>query len=376
MKPTVNTMEPTQNGNDRQNTRNQENSPAANDPAVRQLCTPRELKHQLTLSDALVLQIEQQRQQVRDVLNGDDERLLIVTGPCSLHDEQAALDYGKRLAALNEQLSDKLLIVMRAYVEKPRTNIGWKGLAYDPQRDGRGNMEQGISRSRRLMIQLAELGLPLATEALNPLTMLYLDDLISWTAIGARTAESQTHREMVSHLPMPVGIKNGTDGSATTAVNAMISARHSHHTLGLDVDGQIAMLDTPGNPDTHLVLRGGKNIEGNTITNYDAASIAASLATLAAGGVNAKVMVDCSHDNAEKQHLRQIEIAKEVVSQRAAGNKAIIGLMLESFLEEGKQGMDGEKGDGQLTYGKSITDPCISWEQTENLLRELHDTLK
>ena len=376
MKPTVNTMEPTQNGNDRQNTRDQENSPAANDPAVRQVCTPRELKHQLTLSDALVLQIEQQRQQVRDVLNGDDERLLIVTGPCSLHDEQAALDYGKRLAALNEQLSDKLLIVMRAYVEKPRTNIGWKGLAYDPQRDGRGNMEQGISRSRRLMIQLAELGLPLATEALNPLTMLYLDDLISWTAIGARTAESQTHREMVSHLPMPVGIKNGTDGSATTAVNAMISARHSHHTLGLDVDGQIAMLDTPGNPDTHLVLRGGKNIEGNTITNYDAASIAASLATLAAGGVNARVMVDCSHDNAEKQHLRQIEIAKQVVSQRAAGNKAIIGLMLESFLEEGKQGMDGEKGDGQLTYGKSITDPCISWGQTENLLRELHDTLK
>ena len=372
MKPTVNTMEPTQNGNDRQNTRNQENSPAANDPAVRQLCTPRELKHQLTLSDALVLQIEQQRQQVRDVLNGDDERLLIVTGPCSLHDEQAALDYGKRLAALNEQLSDKLLIVMRAYVEKPRTNIGWKGLAYDPQRDGRGNMEQGISRSRRLMIQLAELGLPLATEALNPLTMLYLDDLISWTAIGARTAESQTHREMVSHLPMPVGIKNGTDGSATTAVNAMISARHSHHTLGLDVDGQIAMLDTPGNPDTHLVLRGGKNIEGNTITNYDAASIAASLATLAAGGVNARVMVDCSHDNAEKQHLRQIEIAKQVVSQRAAGNKAIIGLMLESFLEEGKQGMAGEKGDGQLTYGKSITDPCISWGQTESLLKKLH----
>lgn len=349
---------------------------AANDPAVRQVCTPRQLKQQLALTDELVLQIDQQRQQVRDVLNGDDDRLLIVTGPCSLHDEDAALDYGKRLAALNEQLSDKLLIVMRAYVEKPRTHIGWKGLAYDPERDGRGNMEQGVSRSRQLMIQLAELGLPLATEALNPLTMLYLDDLISWTAIGARTAESQTHREMVSHLPMPVGIKNGTDGSATIAVNAMISARHSHHTLGLDVDGQIAMLDTPGNPDTHLVLRGGKNIQGQTITNYDADSIAASLTTLAAGGVNAKVMIDCSHDNAEKQHLRQIGIAKEVVAQRAAGNKAIIGLMLESFLEEGKQGMDGEKGDGQLTYGKSITDPCISWGQTENLLRELHDNLK
>lgn len=353
---------------------------AANDPAVRQVRTPRELKQQLALTDELVLQIDQQRQQVRDVLNGDDDRLLIVTGPCSLHDEEAALDYGKRLAELNEQLSDKLLIVMRAYVEKPRTHIGWKGLAYDPERDGRGNMEQGVTRSRQLMIQLAELGLPLATEALNPLTMLYLDDLVSWTAIGARTAESQTHREMVSHLPMPVGIKNGTDGSATTAVNAMISARHSHHTLGLDVDGQIAMLDTPGNPDTHLVLRGGKNIQGQTITNYDAESIAASLTTLAAGGVNAKVMVDCSHDNAEKQHLRQIDIAKEVVAQRAGlenkpGNKAIIGLMLESFLEEGKQGMDGERGDGQLTYGKSITDPCISWGQTESLLNELHKML-
>ena len=338
---------------------------AANDPAVRQVRTPRELKQQLALTDELVLQIDQQRQQVRDVLNGDDDRLLIVTGPCSLHDEEAALDYGKRLAALNEQLSDKLLIVMRAYVEKPRTHIGWKGLAYDPERDGRGNMEQGVTRSRQLMIQLAELGLPLATEALNPLTMLYLDDLVSWTAIGARTSESQTHREMVSHLPMPVGIKNGTDGSAATAVNAMISARHSHHTLGLDVDGQIAMLDTPGNPDTHLVLRGGRGI-----TNYDADSIAASLTTLAAGGVNAKVMVDCSHDNSQKQHLRQLDIAKEVVAQRAAGNKGIMGLMLESFLEEGKQGMDGE-----LVYGQSITDACISWGQTESLLKDLHKVL-
>lgn len=377
MTTSVTTLNQTNNQTaDKQQTENL----AANDPAVRQVRTPRELKQQLALTDELALQIDQQRQQVRDVLNGDDDRLLIVTGPCSLHDEEAALDYGKRLAALNEQLSDKLLIVMRAYVEKPRTHIGWKGLAYDPERDGRGNMEQGVTRSRQLMIQLAELGLPLATEALNPLTMLYLDDLVSWTAIGARTAESQTHREMVSHLPMPVGIKNGTDGSATTAVNAMISARHSHHTLGLDVDGQIAMLDTPGNPDTHLVLRGGKNIQGQTITNYDAESIAASLTTLAAGGVNAKVMVDCSHDNAEKQHLRQIDIAKEVVSQRAGlenkqGNKAIIGLMLESFLEEGRQGMDGESGDGQLTYGKSITDPCISWGQTAELLTDLYNLL-
>ena len=335
------------------------------EPAVRPLASPRALKNELPLPEALAVQIDQQRQQIRDCLSGADSRLLIITGPCSIHDEAAVLDYGRRLAALNEQLQDRMLIVLRAYVEKPRTSIGWKGLAYDPARDGKGDMAAGIRRSRQVMLQLAELGLPLATEALNPLVMAYLDDLVSWTAIGARTAESQTHREMVSHLPMPVGIKNSTDGSAANAINAMIAARHSHHTLGVDVDGQLAMLDTPGNPDTHLVLRGGRGI-----TNYDAASIAEALATLKKGDCIEKVLIDCSHDNACKQHERQPLIARDVVAQRVAGNSGILGLMLESFITAGRQ------NDGcDLTYGQSITDACIGWDETESLLRELHSML-
>ncbi|WP_283172511.1 3-deoxy-7-phosphoheptulonate synthase [Parathalassolituus penaei] len=336
----------------------------AQDPAVRPLPVPAELKQRLPLSEALQLQVDCQRQAIRNCLNGSDSRLLVITGPCSLHDEVAALDYGRRLAALNEELSDRLLIVMRAYVEKPRTHIGWKGLAYDPERNGTGDMALGLERSRQVMLDLIALGLPLATEALNPLAMLYLDDLVSWTAIGARTTESQTHREMVSHLPMPVGLKNGTDGSISTAVNAMISARHSHHTLGVDCHGRIAMLDTPGNPDTHLVLRGGRGI-----TNYDANSIAIARKALADAGCNTRVLVDCSHDNACKQHERQLDIALQVVDQRR-NTPEILGVMLESYIEAGNQKMDGE-----LVYGKSITDPCLSWAQTDGLLREMHARL-
>jgi len=344
---------------------------------VRPLPSPRALKQELPLSDELQLQVDQQRQQIRQVLQGEDDRLLVITGPCSLHDPVAALDYGRRLVELNEKLSDRLLIVMRAYVEKPRTTTGWKGLAYDPDResthDGAGDINKGLEVSRKLLLQLVELGLPLATEALNPMTMMYLEDLISWTAIGARTAESQIHREMISHLSMPVGIKNGTDGSVDTAVNAMVSASRSHHCLGMDVDGNIAMLDTPGNPDTHVVLRGGRKL-----TNYDAASIEQALIQLDAvkgkNDIHAKVIVDCSHDNAQKQHERQLDIATEVVAQRNEGNKAIVGVMLESFLKAGKQGMKGPKGEG-LEYGLSITDSCLSWEQSQDLLVNLHQQL-
>lgn len=340
---------------------------------VRSLPTPRQLKQSLPLNDALHRQIEGQRQQIRDVLQGKDDRLLIITGPCSLHDPAAALDYGRRLVELNERLADRLLIVMRAYVEKPRTTTGWKGLAYDPERNGQGDMEKGIDVSRRLLLQLAELGLPLATEALNPMTMMYLDDLVSWTAIGARTAESQIHREMISHLAMPVGIKNGTDGSVDTAVNAMMSASRSHHCLGMDVDGNIAMLDTPGNPDTHVVLRGGRNL-----TNYDAVSINQALAQLKkaqeSDTLHARVIVDCSHDNAQKQHGRQLDIALNVAQQHRDGNHSISGLMLESFIHEGKQGMNGPNDEG-LAYGVSITDPCVSWGQTESILNDIHQLL-
>ena len=340
---------------------------------VRPLPTPRQLKQALPLSEALQLQVDQQRQEIRQLLKGEDDRLLIITGPCSLHEPHAVLEYGKRLVALNEQLSDRLLIVMRAYVEKPRTTTGWKGLAYDPDRNGSGDINKGLEVSRSLLLQLVEMGLPLATEALNPMTMSYLEDLISWTAIGARTAESQIHREMISHLSMPVGIKNGTDGSVDTAVNAMISASRSHHCLGTDVDGNIAMLDTPGNPDTHVVLRGGRNL-----TNYDDESIQQTVEQLLkaeqSNDIHAKVIVDCSHDNAQKQHERQLDIAKQVVTQYKKGNKAISGLMLESFLQAGKQGMEGPEGCG-LEYGLSITDPCLSWEQTEALLVEIHELL-
>ncbi len=337
---------------------------------VRPLPTPRALKQAIPLSDELQLQVDQQRQQIRDLLAGKDERLLVITGPCSLHDPKAALDYGRRLVELNEQLSDRLLIVMRAYVEKPRTTTGWKGLAYDPDRNEKGDINKGLEVSRTLLMQLVEMGLPLATEALNPMTMMYLEDLISWTAIGARTAESQIHREMISHLSMPVGIKNGTDGSVDTAVNAMVSASRSHHCLGMDVDGNIAMLDTPGNPDTHVVLRGGRKL-----TNYDANSIEQAVMQLEEvkdkNDIHAKVIVDCSHDNAQKQHERQLDIAVQVATQRKEGNKAIVGVMLESFLKAGKQGMKGPKGEG-LEYGLSITDPCLSWEQTQTLLTQLH----
>ena len=344
---------------------------------VRPLPSPRALKQALPLADELQLQVDQQRQQIRQLLQGKDDRLLVITGPCSLHDPEAALDYGRRLVALNEKLSDRLLIVMRAYVEKPRTTTGWKGLAYDPDRDsshdGAGDINKGLEVSRSLLLQLVEMGLPLATEALNPMTMMYLEDLISWTAIGARTAESQIHREMISHLSMPVGIKNGTDGSVDTAMNAMVSASRSHHCLGMDVDGNIAMLNTPGNSDTHVVLRGGRNL-----TNYDAKSIEETLKQLiqakTKNDIHAKVIVDCSHANAEKQHERQLAIATQVVEQRKVGNKGISGIMLESFIEAGNQGMNGPNNQG-LEYGVSITDPCISWKQTEELLYVLHQLL-
>ena len=344
-------------------------------PVISQaLPSPNALKQSLGLSIPLAEQVEEHRQQIRNILQGTDKRLMVITGPCSLHDEVAALDYARRLKVLSDQVGDKILIVMRAYVEKPRTTTGWKGLAYDPQRNGTGDIEHGLHCSRQLMLKLVEIGLPLATEALNPMTMMYLDDVISWTAIGARTAESQIHREMISHLTMPVGIKNGTDGSVDTAVNAMISASREHHCLGMDANGNIAMLDTPGNPDTHIVLRGGRNL-----TNFDADSIAQTLTQLQkaeqGNNLHAKVIVDCSHDNSQKQHDNQLPIAKEVVQQIVNGNQNISGIMLESFIEPGKQSIAGCEHDGCLKYGMSITDACISWEQTHQLVQGLHKTL-
>lgn len=325
------------------------------------LPTPAELRASLPLSTKVQAQIDQHREAIRRVLHGEDPRTLVVIGPCSIHDEVAALEYGEKLKKLADDVSDRFLIIMRAYLEKPRTTIGWKGLLYDPERTGTGDLNEGLLRSRRLLLNLSDMGLPLATEALSPFAMDYLGDLVSWTAIGARTTESQVHRELVSGLPMPTGFKNGTDGSIGVAINAMKSAAHPHHRFGVGSNGAPAMITTQGNPDTHLVLRGGRGI-----TNYDEESIRSSTEALFTAGVSASVMVDCSHDNAQKQSVRQLEIAREVIAQKRSGNQNIIGLMLESFLEEGRQNDSDD-----LLYGCSLTDPCISWMQTEELLRNL-----
>ena len=325
------------------------------------LPTPAELRARLPADEQLGRQVEAHRHAVRSILHGTDNRTLLVIGPCSIHDEVAALEYGEKLKALADAVSDKFLIVMRAYLEKPRTTVGWKGLLYDPERSGAGDINEGLLRSRRLLLNLAEMGLPLATEALSPFAMDYMGDLVSWTAIGARTTESQIHREMVSGLPMPAGFKNGTDGGISVAINAMKSGAHPHHHLGVSSHGAPVMVSTRGNPDTHLVLRGGRGI-----TNYDEASTQHAAQSLSEAGLCAAIMVDCSHDNACKQVERQINIAREVMRQKRAGSASIRGLMLESFLEAGRQ----DDGD-DLRYGCSITDPCLGWGQTEALLRSL-----
>ncbi|MBC7199120.1 MAG: 3-deoxy-7-phosphoheptulonate synthase [Pseudomonas balearica] len=330
------------------------------------LPSPAVLRQRLPLSDALAARVHADRNAIRAVLDGRDPRLLVVVGPCSLHDPVAALEYAERLAALAPELSDQLLLVMRAYVEKPRTTIGWKGLLYDPHLDGRGDMAEGLRLSRRLMLDILEAGLPLATELLQPMAASYFDDLLGWAAIGARTSESQIHRELVSGLDLPVGFKNGTDGSLTIACDAMRSAAHPHRHFGIDALGHPALLETHGNPDTHLVLRGG-----HRGPNHDAASVAQARAALAKQGIAARLVVDCSHANSGKDPLRQPAVLAEVIEQRLAGDVSLRGVMLESNLFDGCQPLSGE-----LRYGVSITDGCLGWSGTERLLRETAEALR
>ena len=330
------------------------------------LPSPAVLRQRLPLSDALAARVHADRNAIRAVLDGRDPRLLVVVGPCSLHDPVAALEYAERLAALAPELSDQLLLVMRAYVEKPRTTVGWKGLLYDPHLDGRGDMAEGLRLSRRLMLDILEAGLPLATELLQPMAASYFDDLLGWAAIGARTSESQIHRELVSGLDVPVGFKNGTDGSLTIACDAMRSAAHPHRHFGIDALGHPALLETHGNPDTHLVLRGG-----HRGPNHDAASVAQARAALAKQGIAARLVVDCSHANSGKDPLRQPAVLAEVIEQRLAGDVSLRGVMLESNLFDGCQPLSGE-----LRYGVSITDGCLGWTGTERLLRETAEALR
>ncbi|MBB1363713.1 3-deoxy-7-phosphoheptulonate synthase [Shewanella sp. SR44-4] len=326
------------------------------------LVTPAELKQELPLSTHAYQYILNARKQVSDIVHKRDNRVLVVTGPCSIHDIAAAKEYALKLKKLHDELSDDFYILMRVYFEKPRTTVGWKGLINDPDMDESFDVEKGLRMARELMIWLAELELPIATEALDPISPQYLSELVTWSAIGARTTESQTHREMASGLSMPVGFKNGTDGKLEVAINALKSAASSHRFMGINQEGQVSLLQTAGNPDGHIILRGG------LAPNYDVDSVAQSEAQIHKAKLSARLVVDCSHGNSSKDHQRQKNVCEDVFNQIEAGNKSIIGVMLESNLNEGNQSSD--KPLAELKYGVSVTDACIDWETTETILRQ------
>jgi len=333
------------------------------------LPTPAEIGDELPVTEAVESAVLAHRQTVKNIIDGKDPRLLVVIGPCSIHDVAAAHEYAERLAVLADEVKDTLLILMRVYFEKPRTTVGWKGLVNDPDMDDSFHVEKGIRLGRKLLLDLTEMGLPTATEALDPIMPQYLGDLITWTAIGARTTESQTHREMSSGLSTPVGFKNGTDGSLEVAINAMKSASQGHHFLGINKDGRSAVFQTAGNRYGHVVLRGGGGSP-----NYDAASIAQCEEELRNAGLPERIMVDCSHANSSKDHNRQPLVAADCISQIVNGNKSIMGLMLESNLNAGNQKL--QSGGEGLDYGVSVTDACIDWDTTVATLREADELLR
>lgn len=327
----------------------------------RLLLPPRALKAKVPLSAQARNLVLSTRETLRAILRGTDQRLCIVVGPCSIHNEEAALDYAARLKALSDEVQDTLVLVMRAYFEKPRTSVGWKGFINDPQLNDSFDIELGLERARKLLLDLATLGVPVGTEALDPVTPQYLDDLISWSAIGARTTESQTHREMASGLSTPVGFKNGTDGNIQVAINAMTSASSPHRFLGINQDGQCAVLETRGNGYTHVVLRGGH------APNYDAAHIEHCEKALLSAKIPPRIVVDCSHGNTNKDYTKQPAVFRDCVDQIVAGNRSIVGMMLESHLHAGSQPPNTLD---KLKYGVSITDACIAWDTTEQVIQE------
>ncbi len=333
------------------------------------LATPEEIKRRLPLTEHAAETVFRSREIVRAILERRDPRLFIVVGPCSIHDVIAAREYAGRLRALAARVESTMLLIMRVYFEKPRTTVGWKGLINDPDIDDSFHIEKGITIARELLLEIAQMGLPAGTEALDPIMPQYLSELITWTAIGARTTESQTHREMASGLSTPVGFKNGTDGSLSASINALRSVRHPHHFLGITQQGQSAVFRTRGNMHAHLVLRGG----GGRV-NYDAVSIAVAERELAAANLPPNIVVDCSHGNSNKEPSLQPMVAENCVSQILDGNRSIVGLMLESHLNAGNQSIP--KDLSKLEYGVSITDPCIDWQTTENLLLKMHESLR
>ena len=324
------------------------------------LLPPERLHQDVPLSQRASGTVRQARAALGRILQGEDPRLMVVVGPCSIHDIPSAMDYAERLKALADELSDQLLLVMRVYFEKPRTTVGWKGLINDPRMDDSFHIEEGLYLARRLLVALNDMGLPCGTEALDPITPQYLGDLIAWSAIGARTTESQTHREMASGLSSPVGFKNGTDGDLDVAINAMLSAAQPHAFLGINSAGQVAVTQTRGNPLGHLILRGG------AVPNYDSVAVAQATAALQAAGLPGNIVVDCSHGNSRKNHALQPLVLRDVMHQVADGNRAIKGMMLESHLFEGNQKL-GQVQD--LRYGVSITDACMGWDSTADSLR-------
>src|SRR5262245_31490559 len=331
------------------------------------LITPTQLKRELSISERAAETVAATRDAIRAILLGEDHRLLAVVGPCSIHDVDAARDYAERLLKVRDELMDQLLIVMRVYFEKPRTTTGWKGLINDPQLDGSHDMATGLRLARKLLLDLAEGGLPAATEMLDPITPQYLADLVTWTGIGARTSESQTHREMASGLSMPVGFKNSTDGSIAPAVNAISAALHAHRFLGIDSEGQVSIVSTTGNPDCHLVLRVGSHGP-----NYDAASVGIAVTVLKQAGLCTRVMVDCSHGNTQKDFRKQAVALSSVASQIRAGDTHLMGVMVESNLVAGKQSFPAPRQ--QLVYGQSITDPCVAFPTAVTRLPQLTET--
>ena len=337
--------------------------------SIHPLVTPAELKTELPLTESAYQTVLHGRETIRNILDGKDKRIFVVIGPCSIHDLVAAHEYADRLKVLSDKIKDSIYIVMRVYFEKPRTTVGWKGLINDPDMNDSFNIEKGLRIGRKLLVELNEKGLPCATEALDPNSPQYYQDLITWSAIGARTTESQTHREMSSGLSSPVGFKNGTDGGLTVATNAMQSVKHGHHFLGLNNQGQVSVIRTSGNPYAHVVLRGG-----NGKPNYDAGSVAEAEAALAKAKVSTKIMIDTSHANSNKDPFLQPLVLKNITEQIIDGNKSIIGIMVESHLKGGRQEIPENLCD--LEYGKSVTDGCIDWDTTEKVLLEMHEALK
>ncbi|USQ78180.1 3-deoxy-7-phosphoheptulonate synthase [Ornithinimicrobium faecis] len=343
---------------------------STNDLRVRRmepLPTPTQVLSEQPLPDELATLVDSSRGQIQSVLRGDDDRLLVVVGPCSVHDPGAAIDYARRLKTLADDLADDLVVVMRVYFEKPRTTTGWKGLINDPDLDGSYDIPRGLRLARQVLLGVLETGLPAGCEYLETTTPQYIADTVSYGAIGARTVESQVHRQLVSGLSMPVGLKNGSDGSVQVAVDACVASAAPQTFLGVDEEGRAALVETDGNPDGHVILRGGRNEP-----NSDAASVAAARALLERAGLEPRLVIDASHGNSRKDHVRQAEVAREIGAQVAGGDDTIVGVMLESFLVAGKQ----EPAPSGLTYGQSVTDACMAWETTTEVLSDLATSVR